>query len=66
MSTGITNSNQFGAHWRNAETGEMEPVSDEVYAANRLAAKHKEQAAYRDSVRTSDRLFNPEAPKTYW
>jgi len=62
----ITNPNQFSAHWRNAETGEMEPVSDEVYAANKLAAKHKEQSDYADSVRTSDHLFNPDAPKRYW
>jgi hypothetical protein len=66
MSTGITNPNQFSAHWRNAETGELEPVSDEVYAQRKAESKQRDMKRYDDSVRTSDHLFNPEAPKTYW
>lgn len=62
----VTNPNQFSAHWRNAETGEMEPVSDEQYETNRAAAKQRERAAVEDTVRTSDHLFNAKAPKTYW
>jgi len=57
MSTGITNPNQFSAHWRNAETGEMEPVSDEVYATNRAALKQKNQQAEAWSQLRGDRYF---------
>jgi hypothetical protein len=57
MSTGVTNPNQFSAHWRNAETGEMEPVSDEVYAANRLAVKKERHAAEAHAAFRGDRYF---------
>jgi hypothetical protein len=61
-----TNQTQFSAHWRNAETGAMEPVSDEVYAQKKAESKQRDVQRYEDSVRTSDHLFNDKAPKTYW
>ena len=61
-----SNPHQFDAYWRNSETGEMEGVTSEVYAQKKLESKKKEQSDYADSVRTSDHLFNPDAPKTYW
>ena len=61
-----SNPHQFDAYWRNSETGEMEGVTSEVYAQKRLESKRQQHQAVDDSNRTSDHLFNPDAPKTFW
>jgi hypothetical protein len=67
MSTQSSSSpHQFDAYWRNHETGELEGVSNEVYAQKKAESKQRDTQRYEDSARTSDHLFNSDAPTKWW